>query len=479
MAEIKLQKAGENRYKIKKFGQMLADVVIYVNENLKNRLYEDQSLEQLVNAAELKGVISPVVGMPDIHEGYGLPIGGVMAMDAEKGLISVGAVGYDINCGVKMAISNVEYDKKKIDNPLLRSLMIEFENLVPAGVGKSGYHEEFKDKFNKITQDGALAIVKAGYGNEEDLENIEEYQGKFPSADISCVSEQAVARGIKQIGTIGGGNHFFEIQVVEKVYNKDLAEKFGIIEGNISLMVHSGSRGFGHQIASDYLRIHQKAAEKYGVYIPARGLVAAPIKSKEGKDYYCAMACAMNFAFANRQMMLHDARTAFKKVFGGTVELQTVYDVAHNSAKFEELDGKRLLIHRKGATRAFPVNHPLNIKKFKETGHPVIVPGSMGTGSYVMVGLPGAKETFYSVNHGSGRLMSRAEAKRKITQEEFEKSMGEVLINTRNWRSVVDEAPTAYKDIDEIVDILEGAGITKKVCRTRPLAVVKGTGMEG
>lgn len=477
-----LKKIGINHWRILKKSPMLADIDLFLNQKLLERVWEDRSVEQLIDAAQLSGVISPVVGLPDIHEGYGLPIGGVMAQDAQKGVISAGAVGFDINCGVRLLKTNISFKKDSIDKEKLRKLMQAIEYRIPTGIGKTGRRGELEISLEKITKEGAKALVESGFGLPKDLESLEE-EGCLSGADLSKVSPQAISRGRKQLATLGGGNHFIEVQEIEEICDENLAQAFGLKKGNITVMIHSGSRGFGHQICGDYINILMRSAQRDKIFIPKRGLAAARISSPEGQAYYGAMAAAVNFAFANRQLMTSDVRVAFGEVFGKDpkkdLEMETVYDVAHNIAKFEEFEGQKILIHRKGATRALPAGHALNTKKYRKTGHPAIVPGSMGTPSYVMVGLSEAKKSFYSINHGSGRVLSRKAAKREITEEDFKKSMGDVLYNARDWRLLADETPLAYKNITDVVDTLVEAGLAKKVAKMRPLAVIKGAGMEG
>jgi tRNA-splicing ligase RtcB len=480
--KMPIENIGKNKYLIRKQDNLKADILIFADEKILAATQSDRSIEQLKDGARLSGVISPIVGMPDLHEGYGLPIGGVMAMDAKDGLVSAGSVGYDINCGVRLLRTNIKYDPEKFDNPFLRKLMLAIEDRVPTGIGRTSRHEDIDLSFSKVIKDGAEALVKNGFGFAKDLESIEEH-GKMPGASLASVSKRAIERGQKQLATLGGGNHFMEIQIIEEIFDQDLAEKFGLTKGNISVMIHTGSRGFGHQVCEDYLGILLKAAAREKIYIPRRGMSAAPIQSPEGKNYLSAMAAAMNFAFANRQLITHDVREAFAEIFMKDPQkdlgMGLVYDVAHNSAKFEIYNGKKILIHRKGATRAFPAGHPQGPEKYKETGHPAIIPGSMGTNSYVLVGTKKAEESYFSVNHGAGRRMSRGEAKRTISREEFEKSLGEILYNARDFRAIVDEAPGAYKNITEVVDVLVDAGLTKKVAKMKPLAVIKGAGGEG
>lgn len=471
---MKLISEGLNRYRIARQPGMKVDAVVFVSPALVSYLYEDKALEQLVHAAQLPGVIDPVIGMPDIHEGFGLPIGGVMASTAD-GIISAGAVGMDINCGVRLVRSNLP--ARAFDRPVLRQIMKKIEEYVPTGVGKKGRHKGItREIFEQVVHTGVKGVIEQGFGESRDLEYIEE-NGFLAGADLGAVSREAVARGAGQLGTLGGGNHFIEIQEVTEVYDQALADAFGIFRGQLTVMIHTGSRGFGHQICTDYSKSLLQAAEKYKINLPSKGLACAPVNSQEGKDYYAAMACAVNFAFSNRQIIMHDIIQAFSDVLGESprsLGMRLVYDVAHNIAKWEDHRGSRLLVHRKGATRALPAGHPDNPPAFARTGHPALIPGSMGTASYVLVGTPKAKETFFSVNHGAGRTLSRNAAAKTITKEQFEESMGEVLYNSRNYKELVDEAPPAYKDIEEVVDTLASLDITRKVARLRPLAVIKG-----
>ncbi|HOV80890.1 MAG TPA: RtcB family protein [Bacillota bacterium] len=471
---MELVKESLNRYRLRRTGNMLVDGMVYVNENLLPLVKKDKSLQQLANAACLPGVVGRVCGMPDIHEGFGLPIGGVMAT-SEGGVISAGAVGMDINCGVRLLQTNVAAVELK--PPFLRKLIDRIEDYVPTGVGKKGKHKSItEDIFAEVTHTGARGIVEKGYGSQEDVKRAEE-EGCLPGADLGAVSREAYKRGAVQLGTLGGGNHFIELQVVDEVYDRAVAERFGLSPGLLTVMIHTGSRGFGHQICTDYSRSLFPAAKKYGIELPDRGLACAPVDSGEGKDYYAAMACAVNFAFANRQLITHDVRCAFGDVFGCNPEelgLKLIYDVAHNIAKWEMHGDKKVLVHRKGATRSLPPGHPGNPAVYRRTGHPVLIPGSMGTASYVLVGTERAAETFYSSNHGAGRTLSRTAAVKEISREQFEASMGNVMYNTRNYRELLDEAPGAYKDIDQVVETLAAIGMTRKVARLRPLAVIKG-----
>ncbi|MCL6638111.1 MAG: RtcB family protein [Firmicutes bacterium] len=469
-----LVKIGVNKYRLRREGNMRVDCLVYASGALLPLVRRDKSLQQLANAACLPGVVDHVCGMPDIHEGFGLPIGGVMAT-SPGGVISAGAVGMDINCGVRLLATGIPAAELK--TPFLRRLIERIEDYVPTGVGKKSRHKGITAGiFEEVVHTGSPGIVEQGYGWLEDLDNTEE-GGCLSGADLAAVSKEAYKRGSLQLGTLGGGNHFIEIQVVGEVYDPAVGSVFGLWPGRLAVMIHTGSRGFGHQICTDYSKSHLPAARKYGIELPDRGLACAPADSPEGRSYYAAMACAVNFAFANRQVITHDIRLAFADLFGQPPEelgLQVVYDVAHNIAKWEVHGGRKLLVHRKGATRALPPGHGSNPRKYRATGHPVLIPGSMGTASYVLVGTEPAAESFYSVNHGAGRVLSRTAASKEISKEQFESSMGGVLYNARNFKEILDEAPGAYKDIDEVVETLAAIGMTRKVARLRPLAVIKG-----
>lgn len=471
---MELIREGLNRYRLRCSGNMRVEGLIYVNETLLPLVKKDKSLHQLANAACLPGVMGRVCGMPDIHEGFGLPIGGVMATAAD-GVISAGAVGMDINCGVRLLTTNILAAGLK--RPFLRRLLDRIEEYVPTGVGKKGKHKAITGNiFEEVVHTGSRRIVEQGYGRPDDIKKTEE-EGFLSGADLGAVSREAYKRGAVQLGTLGGGNHFIELQVVEEVYDREAGERFGLSPGLLTVMIHTGSRGFGHQICNDYSKSLISAAGRHGIELPDRGLACAPVDSREGRDYYAAMACAVNFAFANRQLITHDVRCAFGDVFGCSPEelnLELVYDVAHNIAKWEKHGGQKVLVHRKGATRALPPGHPGNPAIYRHTGHPVLVPGSMGTASYILVGTDKAAESFYSANHGSGRTLSRTAAMKEISREQFEASMGGVLYNNRNYKDLLDEAPGAYKDIDQVVETLAAIGLVRKVARLRPLAVIKG-----
>lgn len=469
-----LVKQGPNRYLLPKTGAMQVDALVFLNESLY-ALHQNggEELQQLCDAAALPGVFGPVLGMPDIHAGFGLPIGGVLATRAEDGVVSAGAVGMDINCGVRLLSTNISV--AALDKPIIRALMEAVEARVPTGVGRKSRHSNLcREALTDVLLRGAAALVERGYGENSDLECIEE-GGQVAGAELAAVPPRAMQRAA-QLSTLGGGNHFLEFGVVDEVSDDAVAAVFGLQKGLLTVMIHTGSRGLGHQICTDYTEIMAKAARHYGISLPTKGLACCPIDSKEGQNYLAAMACAVNFAFANRQLITYDVREALSDIFGAVAVANVVYDVAHNIAKFEEHFSQSLLVHRKGATRALPPFHPQNPNRYKATGHPAIIPGNMNSPSYIITGTDAVRETFCSVNHGAGRLMSRSQARKSITAETFLASVGDVMLNTRNVRQLLDEAPLAYKNIDEVVRTLSEIGLTKIVARLKPLAVIKGEG---
>ena len=450
---------------------------IYVSEKMLEEVFRDRSLGQLVNVATLPGIIDYSLAMPDIHEGYGFPIGGVAAMNMKNGVISPGGVGYDINCGMKLLKS--DYQEEEIKNHL-ESLATEIQKEVPSGLGQGRQIKLDAASINKILEKGAQRIVEQGYGEKEDLENCES-QGKLPQAEVTAVSDHAKNRGRDQVGTLGSGNHFLEIQKVDEIFNEGVAKIFGLFKNQIVIMIHTGSRGLGHQIATDYIKVMMTAMAKYGIRLPDRELAACPINSPEGKEYFAAMTCGANYAWANRQMIAHSIRKAWKNVLGEkSSPLVSLYDVAHNIAKIEKhtINEKEveMILHRKGATRAFPPGHSEIPEKYQAVGQPVLIPGSMGTASYVLVGTKEGKESWYSTCHGAGRTMSRREAMRRVSGQEVAKRLESKGTIVKCWslRGIAEEAPMAYKDIDEVVGVVHNAGLSKKVVRLKPLAVIKG-----
>jgi len=453
---------------------------IYADEKLLEASLGDRSLEQLVNTATLPGIVSYALAMPDIHQGYGFTIGGVAATRYPSGVISPGGVGYDINCGVRLLISNMEADEIK---PHISTLISALYYNVPSGVGKKGSIKLSPSQVDQVLEKGAAWAVKQGYGPQEDLERIEE-RGAMAGAEARAVSSRAKERGKNQLGTLGSGNHFLEIEEVVEVYDQEVADAFGLFPGQLAVQIHSGSRGFGHQVCTDYVRSLQKAVTQYGIQLPDRELVCAPLDSPEGRDYFAAMAGAANYAWANRQCLTYHTRRTFEEILAGKVrnwELITVYDVAHNIAKIEEyeVDGQRtkLCVHRKGATRAFGPGQPELPEIYRAVGQPVLVPGDMGTASYVLVGTQEAmKASFGSTCHGAGRVLSRRAAKKRIRGDKLKAELEAQGIQVRagSMPGLAEEAPDAYKDIERVVDVVHRAGLARKVAKLQPLAVMKG-----
>jgi tRNA-splicing ligase RtcB len=454
---------------------------IFTNEEMLEMILRDKTMDQLINTAAMPGVVKRVLVMPDAHQGYGPPIGGVVPTRYPNGVISPGAVGYDINCGVRLMRTGLKAQEVKDE---VDSLITALFRNIPSGVGKGGGVRKVSVReMDDVLYKGAAWAVKAGYGRPEDLTRLEE-GGAMEVADPSAVSPRAKQRGGPQLGTLGSGNHFVEIQEVETIYDLEVAHAYGLFEGQLVLSIHSGSRGFGHQVCGDYVKSLQAAVQKYKIQLPDRQLVCAPLNSPEGRRYFGAMVSAANYAWANRQCMAHLARRSFQEVLAGKVrnfDLDTVYDVAHNIAKIEEhvVDGKRLklCVHRKGATRAFGPGHPAVTPVYRDVGQPVLVPGDMGTASYVLVGTADAlEESFGSSCHGAGRTMSRRAAKRKIHGATLRQELEQRGISVRagSMAGLAEEAPEAYKDIDAVVEVVDGAGLARKVARLRPLAVMKG-----
>jgi tRNA-splicing ligase RtcB (3'-phosphate/5'-hydroxy nucleic acid ligase) len=454
---------------------------IYTSETLLDLVFRDKTMEQLVNTAAMPGVVKNVLVMPDAHQGYGPPIGGVVPTRYPDGVISPGAVGYDINCGVRLMATRLEAAEVQ---DFIDDLITSLYRSIPSGVGKGGGARRVSPKeMDQVLTKGAGWAVKAGYGRPEDLERLEE-GGAMDAADPSAVSARAKDRGGPQIGTLGSGNHFIEIQRVDEIYHDEAARAFGLFPGQLVIQIHSGSRGLGHQVCSEYVKSLQGAVQKYNITLPDRQLVCAPLDSPEGRRYYGAMAAAANYAWANRQAMAGLARRSFEEVLAGQVrdfDLYTVYDVCHNIAKIEEhlVDGRRqkLCIHRKGATRAFGPGHPAVPKVYRDVGQPVLVPGDMGTASYVLVGTQEAMEhSFGTTCHGAGRTMSRTAAKKRIHGATLRQELEQRGIHVRagSMAGLAEEAPDAYKDIDAVIEVVHGAGLACKVARLVPLAVMKG-----
>jgi tRNA-splicing ligase RtcB len=463
-------------------GGMRVPARIYGTEKLIREM-DDAVYDQVTNVATLPGVVRYSLCMPDGHFGYGFPIGGVAAMDVEKGgVISPGGIGFDINCGMRLIRTDLTFDEVR---PHLRKLVDKLFAAVPAGVGSAGFLKLTRQEFRRVVEQGARWCVRNGYGWSEDLDLTED-GGCTPGADSTTISEKAVDRGFNQIGTLGSGNHYLEIQVVKEEYLFDgtLARIFGLFPGQVVVMFHCGSRGFGHQVATDYLQLFLRVMDsKYHIAMLDRELACAPYDSPEGQDYFAAMKCALNMSFANRQMILHRIREVFSNVFGQSAEnlgVRMIYDIAHNTAKLEdhEVSGqkRKLLVHRKGATRAFGPGMGGLPERYTDTGQPVIIGGSMETGSYLLVGTEGGKETFFSTPHGSGRTMSRTKARKQWRGRDLQRDLEGrgIYVRTASWSGLAEEAGGAYKNIDEVVEASELAGISRKVARFIPIGNIKG-----
>lgn len=461
---------------------MRVDGLIYAHESMLGALVADRAPEQVVNVATLPGIQKASLAMPDIHWGYGFAIGGVAATDPEEGgVISPGGVGYDINCGVRLLRCDLDWDDVK---PRVRKLVDALFNNIPAGVGKSGRHVFSKPQLAELMERGAEYVVdELGMGVPDDLAHAEA-GGRLEGAEPGRVSDRAYERGRDQCGTLGSGNHFLEVQVVDRIDDPVAAAALGLEVGRVTVLIHSGSRGLGYQVCEDHLAMFRNAPKKYGFELPDPQLACAPIRSHEGQAYLGAMRAAANYAWCNRQLLAHQTREVFAEVFGRPWEsmgMQLVYDVAHNIAKFEDhaIDGavKRVCVHRKGATRAFPPGHPELAPAHREIGQPVIIPGSMGTASWVLVGRPESMNLSFGTScHGAGRAMSRTAAVRMAAGRRIDKELDElgVVVRARGHKGIAEEQPAAYKDVDLVVDVVDRVGISKKVARLRPVGVVKG-----
>jgi len=476
-----LKKLDDNRYLIEKHGAMRVDGLVFLDEELLKVLGTDESIKQVENVACLPGIVSASMAMPDIHWGYGFPIGGVAAFNTENGVISPGGVGYDINCGVRLVRSALTL--KEVKNHLPNIIDNLFFN-IPSGIGS--HRKDLKlsrDEIKKVLWKGAKWAIENGYGNAQDLRHIEN-NGELIHANPDHVSDRAYERGRDQLGTLGSGNHFVEVGHITEIYDEKIASAFGLFEGQITIMVHSGSRGLGYQICDDYIREMIKASDKYGISLPDRQLCAAPFESPEGKRYFGAMAAAANYAFANRQMITHWVRETFEKAMGTSAAglgLSLVYDVCHNIAKLEKhrVQGKEstLCVHRKGATRAFAAGSPDLPDEYKKVGQPVLIPGDMGRASYVLCGTERAmEETFGSTCHGAGRVMSRSQAikasKGRLLQKEMEQKG--IYVRAASKATLAEEMPEAYKDVSRVARVVHNAGISKLVARITPLGCIKG-----
>ncbi len=459
---------------------MRVPVRLFADDRLLSASLEDQSLTQAVNASTLPGLVGHVTVMPDVHQGYGFPIGGVAAARLSDGVVSPGAIGYDINCGVRLLSSSIAYDDAR---PHLGELASALYAHCPSGVGTKGSVPLTTKELDRVCRQGSAWALERGWASAEDLACTEE-SGRIEGADPTCVSPRAKERGRPQLGTLGAGNHFLEIDVVEQVFDPQAAQAMGLLPGHLVLQIHCGSRGFGHQVCSDYVAELQPVVRRYGIQLPDRELVCAPLESPEGRRYLAAMACAANYAFANRQILAHHARTAFEEVLRGHVrrwELHQVYDIAHNMGKIEDhtIAGRaeRVCVHRKGATRAFGPGHAALPPHYRAIGQPVLVPGSMGTASWVLLGTADSMAlSFGSCCHGAGRTMSRHQAKRTVRGDQLRQDLQAQGVEVRagSLSGLAEEAPQAYKDVDAVVEVVTQAGIATRVARLRPVAVVKG-----
>ncbi|HEX9895898.1 MAG TPA: RtcB family protein [Gemmatimonadales bacterium] len=446
---------------------------VFADDELWQKITTDRSLDQLVNVATLPGVVGHVFAMPDVHEGYGFPVGGVAAMRTSDGVISPGGVGYDINCGVRLLTSDLEV---RTVQPRIEGLVHDLSRSIPSGTGHGGALQLGDAELDQVLADGCGYLVSRGFALPEDLPTIEA-GGRLVAADPGQVSSRAKRRGRDQVGSIGAGNHFVEVQEVEEIFDAAAAAAFGLHRGRLTVLIHTGSRGLGHQVCTDYVHLMDQVMPHYGIVLPDRQLACAPIGSPEGKAYFAAMCAAANFAWANRQMITHLVRGVFERALGPTARLRLLYDVAHNMAKLEEHGTELLCVHRKGATRAFGPSHPETPAPYRTVGQPVFIPGSMGTASYVLAGTDAALElSFGSACHGAGRAMSRTAAKRTQPGHLVRKALEDrgIVVRCPSNAELAEEAPFAYKDVDRVVNVVHQAGLARRVARLRPLGVVKG-----
>lgn len=476
--EIKLEKINDNRWVIPKTGKMRVPGMIFSSPSLIEDVREGQSINQVVNVSTLPGIVGHSLAMPDIHWGYGFPIGGVAAFRMDDGIVSPGGVGYDINCGCRLMTTGL----KALDiKPYIRDVVLSLYRDIPLGVGKGGTIKLSKKDEARVATEGAAWAIKKGFGRQEDLLKIED-NGTMSGADPDVLSERAVKRGLDQLGTLGSGNHFLEIQVVDHIYDKKTADRFNLHEGQITVFLHTGSRGFGHQICDDFLKKMTERPQITG--LPDRQLACAPIHSEMGRKYLSAMACAANYAWANRQVLMYLSHESMMKTLGigpGTLRMSLLYDVSHNIIKKEHhtVDGKKVLlyVHRKGATRSFPPGHENLPDMFKDTGQPVLIPGDMGTCSYVLAGDHGAMEqSFGSSCHGAGRMLSRSSAIKKAKGRSIQRELENkgIFVQAGGKNTLKEEMPEAYKDVSKVVEAVHQAGLARKIARLKPLGVIKG-----
>ena len=482
MSDIIPKKIGENQYQIDPDSNlgMKVPVRIFADDSLLQKMMSDRTIMQARNVSSIPGIVGQSIVLPDGHEGYGFPVGGVAAMDAEEGMISPGGVGYDINCGVRLLRSNLT---EQTVRSKLKDLVTDLFGSIPSGVGSKGAVKLSHSELDEVLVKGVNWAIDNGYGSSDDSDVCEE-NGQIQNADPNKVSDKARKRGAPQLGSLGSGNHFLEVQKVAEVHDQEAAKRMGIEEGTITILIHCGSRGFGHQVCSDYLRVSEQSMEKYGINLPDRELACVPNNSDEGDSYRKAMFAALNFAWSNRQMITHWTRKSFERVFGQTdsdLDMKLVYDVAHNIAKVEKhkVDGKerKVVVHRKGATRAFPANRDEIPSKYRDLGQPVLIPGSMGTSSWILLGQPNSMDlSFGSTAHGAGRTMSRSKARRNYTEDNVKKSLNDkgIFIKALTRDGVVEETPQAYKDVDAVVNVSHNLGIATKVAKLVPIGVIKG-----
>jgi tRNA-splicing ligase RtcB len=479
IAKSQLKKLDRYRWLVPREAQegMRTNAMIFASEELLDQIIGDLSIEQLMNVACLPGIVGCALAMPDIHQGYGFPIGGVAATRLRDGVVSPGGVGFDINCGVRLLASTVD---REAAVPLMRELVNQLFRDVPSGAGSEGPIPCSYDDLNAVLESGSSWLVERGFGEAADIEFCEE-SGQMDGADPSKVSDRAKQRGRTQLGTLGSGNHFLEVQYVQRIFDQETASAFGLHLNQVVVLIHCGSRGLGHQVCTDFLKRMNEAMRRYGITLPDRQLACVPAHSPEGREYLAAMAAAANFAWANRQAITHAVRGSFEHVFGPDTKLRVVYDVAHNIAKQERhrvgAGVEDVLVHRKGATRAFPAQSPFIPDAYLSVGQPVLIPGSMGTASYVLAGNPLAmEETFGTVCHGAGRALSRTAAKRgRDVRVETQKLADQgIVLRSETRDGILEEIPEAYKDIDAVVEVVEGAGLARRVARLRPMGVVKG-----
>lgn len=477
---VDIRKIDPYRWEIPKIGKMRVPGRIYSSAEMIDEVIREEAARQVANVAELPGIVNASLAMPDIHWGYGFPIGGVAAFDWDSGVISPGGVGYDINCGVRLAVSNLtEKDLGERKHDLAEALY----SGTPCGIGSTGNVKLVRKEVKRVLRQGSRWAVENGHGIDADVDRTED-GGCMPNADPEVLSDRALERGLKQLGTLGSGNHFLEVGLVDQIFAPDIASAFGLFPGQVTVMIHSGSRGLGYQICDDFLALMTRHVKKRGIDLPDRQLSCAEIRSEEGQRYFNAMACAANYAWANRQILMQQAREVFMQVFRISprdLGMHLLYDVCHNIAKKEvhTIDGEKrqLCVHRKGATRAFPPGHPEVCEAYRRTGQPILIPGDMGTASFVLVGTDRAMaETFGSTCHGAGRVLSRKAAKKASRGRAIHRELAAkgIVVKWTGRSTLAEEMPDAYKDISAVVDVVDGAGLSRKVAKIRPVVVIKG-----